>query len=475
MLGNTLLISGLLLTIISFSGAPFYFAGIPLLIFSYFVIKKENKQIEEKENKNRQVEKYDDDQYKFYIKNKWELPLDYKTIRAADRVNEKGISDAYKSVLIEGGDYNLEPIPIDHKSWLNTQIKRLHKAYEKKGREALINLNDLTDPWNWSDKNFGILFSTPEKYKEICEYLDLYVDQDLVDNWTGKKQEEESLLEEKKHEKKQKKINKKKSKKEEIDSRKKALLVSNDVKFRDVKKILNVKDAEGDDKQITYYENGNLKEEKIYFAGYLESWKTFYSEGSLEQEFKFRNGVPWSGRIFNQPIWDDKPSIFAEYRFIQGYEIFMIKYYSNEKIYMQKSYHRSTSSDDEDNEDDEVEAPKEFLNIHYNFTKYWDVFEQFENFELKIREYYNKEGNYERVERYSGGLKHGFWEYYDKDERLIKSEQWENGSIINDELGELDKEKIEQLLEQLKQLYEKELISEAVYTERQKELIKKIK
>ena len=53
MLGNTLLISGLLLTIISFSGAPFYFAGIPLLIFSYFVIKKENQQIEEKENKNR--------------------------------------------------------------------------------------------------------------------------------------------------------------------------------------------------------------------------------------------------------------------------------------------------------------------------------------------------------------------------------------------------------------------------------------
>mgnify|MGYP004380222941 CR=1 FL=1 len=50
--------------------------------------------------------------------------------------------------------------------------------------------------------------------------------------------------------------------------------------------------------------------------------------------------------------------------------------------------------------------------------------------ELRIKKYYSEKGQLERVEEYQGYTPHGKWTYYDKEGNVIKEENYEEGSLV---------------------------------------------
>ena len=100
--------------------------------------------------------------------------------------------------------------------------------------------------------------------------------------------------------------------------------------------------------------------------------------------------------------------------------------------------------------------------------------EYYEDFVLKEKTYLFKNGYPERIERYNGQERHGIWEFFDKDNILIKKEKW-----FRSEKVELDSEIVfeaeaEEKLKDLKNMYEKKLITKAVYEDRQKKILNKM-
>ena len=49
---------------------------------------------------------------------------------------------------------------------------------------------------------------------------------------------------------------------------------------------------------------------------------------------------------------------------------------------------------------------------------------------LRIKKYYSEKGQLERVEEYQGNTPHGKWTYYDKEGKVSKEENYEDGSLV---------------------------------------------
>tara|TARA_B100000029_G_scaffold355400_1_gene348236 strand:- start:285 stop:554 length:270 start_codon:yes stop_codon:yes gene_type:complete len=50
--------------------------------------------------------------------------------------------------------------------------------------------------------------------------------------------------------------------------------------------------------------------------------------------------------------------------------------------------------------------------------------------ELRTKKYYSEKGQLEKVEEYQGYTPHGKWTYYGKDGEVSKEENYEDGSLV---------------------------------------------
>ena len=145
-----------------------------------------------------------------------------------------------------------------------------------------------------------------------------------------------------------------------------------------------------------YYDNGNLKAEGEYYAGYIGIIKEYYENGKILFEGEAKDNVWWNGKVYNE-----------------NGEII-------DEIKDGKSLNNKDKVEEENEEERKKDEEKNVFEGEYYDGEYWTG---------KLKEYYDN-GNIKLEVVYLNGEKNGNCKSYDED-GIIKSEkEYINGKKI---------------------------------------------
>lgn len=166
------------------------------------------------------------------------------------------------------------------------------------------------------------------------------------------------------------------------------------------------------------YESEERLHKGYYIDGQLKTYKNYYPNGALERHYKVLDNVRSSmkkyyssGQLKSDVVYyEDTPQEWTDY-YPNGNVDYIEEYDKHFK------YHVIRASYKEDgtpiSKFERVHKRKELFESH----------EYYENGQLKVK------GEYMYSENQFDVIKHGDWEYYDENGKLIKTEKWSTGQL----------------------------------------------
>ena len=389
-------------------------------------------------------------------------------------VNRHGITDELKSFIREDPSEYVA-FPINHKEWLKSELDQFENRYKKEGKDYL-------------DYGDNRLFVSPEKYQKICNYVDSWIDQKLVDDWTGKTEERE------KEEREQQRLHEEERERAKTDreEKKKEKKRLDEIEYAKSKKIHYELDFLESDTfnglHESYYDNGQVHERGKFVDGKKDGkFELFYEDGQKKEVGEYHLGEPINEGYFGAFYPSGEPWKHTIY-FEGSKNYTTTEYWKNDNTKKRYSYDETFSDFLDENvdfnpfSDTELEGPNIEISEHNEEGKI-QKYETYNGAGLTERKTYWPNGDLRKKESYSMGVKSGEWLEYDAEGNQIYRENWSFGVLfesfddrgIEIETDVSDKDSLKDALEELKELYEENLISKEVYEERQRELLQKNK